>query len=127
MTEQDKASGPVVKTRKAFSGRFGWGGSLGLLKVPILNINTRFLNQNYKICEINKHQCLFKRNMKFYHKVPISLEQLTLPDKKQQPTTETPQAGQTAGLRKAGWLTASEVEARADGPSEGNRSMGSHP
>lgn len=75
MTEQDKASGPAEKTRKAFSGRFGQGGSLGLLKVPILNINTRFLNQKYKICEINKHQCLFKRNMKFYHKVPISLEQ----------------------------------------------------
>lgn len=57
-----------------------WGGgeSLGLLKIPILNVSTRFLNQNHKIFEINKQQCLFKRNTKLNHKMPISLEQFWL-------------------------------------------------
>lgn len=52
--------------------------SLGLLNVPILNVSTRFLNQTHEICKINKHQCLFKRNTKLNHKMPISPEQFSL-------------------------------------------------
>lgn len=62
-------------------GDMRWGESLGRLKIPSLNVSTRFLNQNHKIFEINKHQCLFKRNTKLNHKMPISLEQFWLPDK----------------------------------------------
>ena len=48
---------------------------------------------------------------------------------KQQPTTETPspQAGQRARLGKAGWFTASEVEARAWQAFRRKRKHGSHP
>lgn len=108
-----------------------WGGgeSLGLLKIPILNVSTRFLNQNHKIFEINKQQFFLRETQSSITKCPSLLSNSDSARQKQQPTTETPspQASQRARLGKAGWFIASEVGARAWQAFRRKRKHGSHP
>ena len=106
-------------------GDMRWGESLGRLKIPSLNVSTRFLNQNHKIFEINKHQCLFKRNTKLNHKMPISLEQFWLPDKSNNQLQKHPVL---RPAKEQGWERQAGSQLRRwgrgpDRPSEGNGSM----